>query len=192
MTGHSHAAAAALALALALAACSPKPVADKAEPAPAPAAAKPPPAVPAPPPAAPPVAPPVAPSPTVGGDGSPIQLSGLTSADLEGDRLEGELGCGFSAGNAALLLVAKGDVGSRDPAFGLVKVGDYVERVAAPGGFDGMVKGATFGGRGKTVTIAVTGPARGGGESPPRPATLTYDRADGARRVIAGEWTCGP
>jgi hypothetical protein len=71
-------------------------------------------------------------------------------------------------------------------------VGDYVERVAAPGGFDGMLKGAVFTGAGKTIRIMLTGPAIGGGESPPRPATLTYDRADGASRTIAGRWTCGP
>ncbi|MDR6623922.1 hypothetical protein [Caulobacter segnis] len=183
MTGHSRAALVALA-ALTLAACSPRPTAEKAEPAPAPATSAPAPTVPA--------SAPAAPSPTVGGDGSPIQLSGLGAADMDANSLEGELGCSFSAGNAPPLLIAKGDVGSRDPAFGLVKVGDYVERVAAPGGFDGMLKGATFSGAGKTVTIAVTGPASGGGESPPRPATLTYDRADGARRVIDGEWTCGP
>lgn len=178
MTGHPRAAAAALA-ALTLAACSPRPAADKTEPAPA---------APTPTPAAPPAAQ----SATVGGDGSPIQLSTLTAADREANPIEGELGCGFSAGDPEPLLIAMGVVGSRDPAFGLVKVGDYVERVAAPGGFDGMLKGATFSGRGKTVSIAVTGPARGGGESPPSPATLTYDRADGARRVIEGEWTCGP
>jgi len=188
MTGHSRAAVAALA-ALTLAACSPSPTSERTETAPAPAASTPATSAPAPPVTAPA---PAAPSPTVGGDGSPIQLSGLGAADMDANSLEGELGCSFSAGNAPPLLIAKGDVGSRDPAFGLVKVGDYVERVAAPGGFDGMLKGATFSGRGKTVTIAVTGPARGGGESPPTPASLTYDRADGARRVIDGEWTCGP
>jgi len=40
--------------------------------------------------------------------------------------------------------------------------------------------------------IADTGPAEGGAESPPRPATLTYQRADGASRVFQGLWTCGP
>ena len=55
-----------------------------------------------------------------------------------------------------------------------------------------MVKGATFSGQGKTITIALTGKAIGDGESPAYPATLTYDRADGARRVIEGTWTCGP
>jgi hypothetical protein len=127
----------------------------------------------------------------VGGDGSQIQLSELTSADMQANPIDGELACGFSADGKQLIL-AQGFVGSKSAAQGLVKVASYVERIAAPGGFDGMVKGATFTGAGKTVVIAVTGPATGGGESPPYPATLTYQRADGASRVFAGTWTCGP
>jgi hypothetical protein len=130
-------------------------------------------------------------STTVGGDGSEIQLSELTLADLQANPIEGELACGFSA-DGARLLVAQGHVASKDAAQGLVKVASYVERIAAPGGFDGMVKGATFRGQGKTILIAVTGKATGGGESPPNPATLTYQRADGASRVVTGTWTCGP
>lgn len=45
---------------------------------------------------------------------------------------------------------------------------------------------------GLELRVALTGPAQGEGESPPRPATLTADRADGARRVFAGLWQCGP
>jgi hypothetical protein len=131
-------------------------------------------------------------SPTVGGDGSAIQLSPLASADLQAEPLQGELACSFAIGDAAPLLFAQGNVASKEAAQGVVKVGDYVERVAAPGGFDGMLKGAVFTGAGKTIRITLTGPAMGGGESPPRPATLTYDRADGASRTIAGRWTCGP
>jgi hypothetical protein len=130
-------------------------------------------------------------STTVGGDGSEIQLSELTLADMQANPIEGELACGFSA-DGARLLVAQGYVASKDAAQGLVKVASYVERIAAPGGFDGMVKGATFSGQGKTILIAVTGKAIGGGESPPNPATLTYQRADGASRVVNGTWTCGP
>lgn len=129
---------------------------------------------------------------TTGGDGSAIILSALTPDDLESVQLAGELGCSFASADRSTLLLAKGDVGSKDAAQGVVKVGDYVERIAAPGGFDAMLKGATFSGQGKQVRIALTGAAIGGGESPPRPATLTYDRADGARRTIAGRWTCGP
>jgi hypothetical protein len=176
---------------LTLAACSQQKTED--QPAPTPATAQPETPVAAPPAPAPAPAAVAVPAPgeTVGGDGSEIRLSGLTEADLKANPLSGELACGFSA-KGALLLTAKGAVASKDAAFGLVKVGDYVERVGAPGGFDGMLKGATFSGAGKTVIIALTGPATGGGESPPSPATLTYQRADGAERVYAGTWTCGP
>lgn len=170
---------------LALAACSGPEATPPAAPAPEAAA---PPAAQAPPPAV--VAP--AESPTIGGDGSAIQLSALSGADMEAQPLTGELGCSFSTGAASPLLVAMGNVGSREPAQGLVKVADSVERIAAPGGFDGMLKGAVFSGAGKTIRIAVTGPATGGGESPPSPATLTYQRADGASRTFMGDWTCGP
>ena len=129
---------------------------------------------------------------TVGGDGSQIQLSDLTLADQQAHPLKGELSCHFRDKAGALLLVASGFSGVKEPGFGLVKVLDSVEQVVAPGGYDAMVKGTALSGQGKTVTIAITGPATGGGESPPYPATLTYDRADGAKRVFVGTWTCGP
>lgn len=133
-----------------------------------------------------------APGPTVGGDGSDIRLEPLTGAQIEAAALEGELGCSFGAAGAAPLLVAMGNVASADPAFGLVSIAGHVERLASPGGFDALIDGARFGGRGTIVTVALTGPALGGGESPPRPATLTVDRADGARRSYVGRWSCGP
>jgi len=130
---------------------------------------------------------------TVDGDGSAIALAPLTAADIEGASLAGELACSFSAGSGeSPLLLAKGDVASDAPGRGVVKVGSYVEPIAAPGGFDGMLRGARFSGAGKVVVIELTGPATGGGESPPSPATLTYHRADGARRTFAGQWQCGP
>lgn len=131
--------------------------------------------------------------PTKGGDGSPIELGALTEADISGAKLPGELGCSFAADAATPpILVAMGDVASSDPARGIVKVGTTVERIASPGGFDGMTKGARFTGKGLQLRLALTGPASGEGESPPSPATLTADRADGAVRVFAGLWTCGP
>ena len=168
-------------LTFALAACS-GPPADKPEQPPA-----------APAPAASPETPAAAPTPTVGGDGSAITLNPLSSADLQSAALQGELGCSFSTPAASPLLVAMGVVASKAPAQGVVKVMDSVERVTAPGGFDAMSKGVAFVGQGKTVTIARTGAAPvGGGESPGYPATLTYDRADGAKLVLTGLWTCGP
>ncbi|MDO9369667.1 MAG: hypothetical protein Q7T68_13950 [Sphingopyxis sp.] len=139
--------------------------------------------------------PPIKPTdmPTRGGDGSPIELATLGEADLNGAKLAGELGCSFSAdATAQPLLIAKGNVASRDPARGIVKVGTAVEAISANGGFDAMAKGTKFFAKGLELRIALTGPAQGGGESPPRPATLTADRADGAQRVFAGLWQCGP
>jgi len=135
---------------------------------------------------------PVAASGTVGGDGSEIVLATLTEGDLDRADLSGELACSFSEDDRQPLLYAKGVVGSQAPAQGIVKVGRHVEPVRAPGGFDGMTKNPTFTGQGKTIRIEETGAAIGGGESPPRPATLTYQRADGARRSIEGRWQCGP
>lgn len=129
---------------------------------------------------------------TAGGDGSQIVLSALTETDLAAATLSGELACSFTAGDGAALLVARGNVRSKEPAQGVIKLIDYAEPVWAEGGFDAMVRGATFSGKGKTITIAPTGDAIGGGESPPRPASLTFERADGARRVVAGRWNCGP
>lgn len=132
------------------------------------------------------------PAATVGGDGSAIELAPLSAREIGDASLAGELGCAFALADGAPLLVAMGNVASKEPAFGLIKIGNSVERVAAPGGFDAMIDGATFGGRGTTIRIVPTGPAIGGGESPPRAATLTCDRADGAQRVFVGRWQCGP
>lgn len=186
--------AAALALvALALTACSQQKTEDQPAAPPAPDEVRTPavaPAVPAPVTAAPNDG--ASSNGTVGGDGSQIQLSDITMEDRRANDLKGELSCYFNAKDNALLLVASGFSGIKEPGYGLVKVGAYVERIVAPGGYDAMVNGTTFSGQGKTIKIAITGKATGGGESPAYPATLTYDRADGAKRVIEGTWTCGP
>lgn len=135
---------------------------------------------------------PVVASGTIGGDGSQIVLDALGEADLGNAHLAGELACSFSEDDQSPLLYAVGVVGSQAPAQGIVKVAGYVEPVRAPGGFDGMTQNPTFTGQGKTIRIEETGAAIGGGESPPRPATLTYLRADGASRTIEGRWQCGP
>lgn len=127
------------------------------------------------------------------GAGSAITLAPLSAQDIEAAALGGELGCSFSARpGQPPLLMAMGDVASKEPARGVVKVAGHVEAVATPGGFDAMLRGARFAGAGRMVDIHVTGPATGGGESPAHPATLTYDRADGAQRQWSGWWQCGP
>lgn len=129
---------------------------------------------------------------TTGGDGSAITLNALTAEDMRQADLPGELGCQFTTEDGQVLLIAMGNVASSEPARGVVKVAAHVEPVSAPGGFDGLTDSPTFNGKGKTVRIQVTGEPTEGGESPPRPATLTYGRADGAQRAWPGEWRCGP
>lgn len=130
-------------------------------------------------------------SDTLGGDGSTIRLDALTAQDVADAELPGELSCGFLHEGASLLH-ASGMVASDDPALGIVKVSGVVEQVRAPGGYDGMLDSPTFSGRGLTLRVRTTGPATGGGESPPRPATLTYLRGDGASQSFEGQWQCGP
>ncbi len=130
---------------------------------------------------------------TFGGDGSMIQLTALSTTDIRNARLEGELSCGFAKEEGDTLLHAAGDAGSSERALGLVKVAHSVENVSAAGGFDGMVRGGSFTGKGKTVLIRITGNrSEKGHESPLHEATLTFERADGASRTISGTWTCGP
>lgn len=146
------------------------------------------------PPAGAPAAPaeptPAAKAPT--GASPDVALDALSPDDLQRAALPGELGCSFAAQDGAPLLVAMGVVASPQDAIGVVKASGAVERVTALGGYDAMIEGATFTGAGMTIRIAVTGPASGGGESPPRPATLTYDRTNGPRRSVEGSWSCGP
>lgn len=135
---------------------------------------------------------PPAEAPAIGADAIVMPLSALSAADMEAQPLAGELACSFSTDAASPLLVARGNVASGDAAQGLVKAAGSLERMTAPGGFDGMVKGAEFTGGGMTIRITPTGPAAAGGESPPRPATLTWEPADGESRTVAGRWECGP
>lgn len=139
-----------------------------------------------------PAAAPVAAPEAVAGEAPAVRLDELTEADLADADLAGELACSFSLEGGPLILVARGVVGVDDPAQGVVKVAGQVEPIRAPGGYNGMLRDPTFTGQGRTVRIEETGAAIGGGESPPRPATLTYQRADGATRSFDGRWQCGP
>ena len=123
----------------------------------------------------------------------PLEMTALTKADLNSIKLKGELGCSFTVDRSAQpILVAQGDVGSEEPARGIVKVGDTIETIAASGGFDGMLGGATFRGKALELRVSLTGPAQGGGESPARAAKLTANRPNGEMSIYAGVWQCGP
>lgn len=140
-------------------------------------------------------APAAEPSATIGGDGSDLVLTGLEESDVDG-RLQGELNCAFTGENGDTLLIASANVGGDEPIFALVKVGDTIEVMAgrAGGGYDRMVNGTGYGGRGLTVEIArlSSQSLNAGREGLAYDATLRADRADGARRTWDGVWSCGP
>ncbi len=133
------------------------------------------------------------PAETNGADGALPELSSIGESDFAGVALAGELGCSFAESSTeAPLLIAMGNVASSQAADGIVKIDDSIVRVSAPGGFDQMLAGGLFEGAAGTFSVRLTGPAQGDGESPPRPATLTYQRGDGVSRTYVGNWTCGP
>ena len=171
--------AAAFAL-LMLAACG-EPPAPPQEPEPAPAAET------SPPPAGP------APGGTMGGDGPQIELIALTERDLAG-KLPQELACSFSYDDSGAILIAKGNVDKTERSQAVISNGGVVEDLQSTttGGYDGMVEGVTFGGKGMTIAIAKLDRQETGNEQVAHTATLTARRADGAERVYPGTWTCGP
>lgn len=129
---------------------------------------------------------------TQGGDGSQIALAPLQPEDAA--DLPGELACGFRIADARQsLMIARADVGDDARGVAVIRNGGYAERLMArsAGGFGAMERGASFGGRGMTVTID-RGERVSGGESPAYSATLLAQRADGAERRYQGLWTCGP
>lgn len=134
---------------------------------------------------------------TIGGDGSELRLSALTGPDMAGANLAGELACSFTrTGDDAPILLAKGNVGSADRALAIIGFAGGTERLVAAeaGGFDAIIEGGRFGGKGLTVDVRRgKAPMPGAsGESPPYPAALRAMRADGAERSLNGTWTCGP
>lgn len=120
----------------------------------------------------------------------------LLPKDIEAANLQGELGCSFAEYETdAPLLVAMADVRDGATADGVMKLGPSTLRLSAaePGGFNAMVDGERFISGDLTATVAVTSDEPvGGGESPPRRATLTLESAAFAPQRIEGLWTCGP
>jgi len=120
----------------------------------------------------------------------------LLPEDIEAAALGGELGCSFAEQDAAApLLVAMADVRDAATADGVMKLGPSTARLRAaePGGFNAMVDGERFISGDLTATVAITSAEPlGGGESPPRSATLTLESAAFAPQQVTGQWTCGP
>ncbi len=120
------------------------------------------------------------------------RLGALSAADVAEAGLSGELACSFADASGAAMFHAAGDVGSSRVAEGLIKLGGTVAHVTAPGGYDRMARGTTFASPVTKVRIWDVGTPDSEGESPPRPATLTWTAGDGTQGSVTGRWTCGP
>ncbi len=125
--------------------------------------------------------------------GASTKLAPLSEQDITGAKLPGELVCSFSVAGNAYLHVA-GNVASTADAQGVAKLGDRVEAIQAPDGFDGMLHGTTFKGDRLAIEVKLNGDAEGGGggESPHHAATATYLLEDNPSRTLEGRWQCGP
>lgn len=139
---------------------------------------------------------PVAPTPLPSPSAVPaaaIRLDPLRPTDADG--LEGELACSFATeAGAQPLLIGRANVGDRERASAVIRIGDRVDELAAavPGGFGALTRGLAFGGQGLTITIERHAAQKTGDESTAHEATLVAQRGDGAAEPIDGLWTCGP
>lgn len=135
-------------------------------------------------------------------DGSTIvsastKLSPLDEADIRDNPVKGELICTFSAGRK-IYLYAAGDVATLGDSHAILKFGDQVMQVSAPGGFDSMQHGTLFKGERLAVEVKLKDnavqPEKAGsnGASSFPAAALTYVRNDSSMRSIDGHWECGP
>ena len=134
------------------------------------------------------------PSPTLGGDGSQVELLAVTEAQLATVDLPGELACTFEATPHGTLLVARADVLPDGEVRALLNNNGYTEMLAngQAGGFNDLLDGITLGGKGLTVRLARGADQPTGDETTRHAAMLTVLRADGAERTYDGTWTCGP
>ena len=133
-------------------------------------------------------------TPTVGGDGSRIELLAVSAAQLETVDLPGELACTFEAPTHGTLLVARADVLPDGEVRAVLSNNGFTEMLAngEAGGFNDLLDGVTLGGKGLTVGIARGVDQPTGDETTRHAATLTVQREDGAARTYEGTWTCGP
>ncbi|TWE05844.1 hypothetical protein FB481_106221 [Pseudomonas sp. AG1028] len=127
------------------------------------------------------------------------KLSPLNESDITGNPVKGELVCTFSAGRSTFLYGA-GNVATKGDSEGILKFGDQVIKVHAPGGFDSMQHGTLF--KGERVVAEVKLKEKEKADQPEKAgtdgaasfpaATLTYIRNDSSMRAIEGNWECGP
>ena len=120
----------------------------------------------------------------------------LMAGDVEGAQLAGELSCAFTErGMRAPLLVASADVDDAARPQGVLKLGSSTLRLksAGAGGFNAMVRGASFSSGDLTAKVTVTSDKPlDDSEAPPLAAVLEMGSAALGMQRIEGEWTCGP
>lgn len=120
----------------------------------------------------------------------------LGAGDLANIIMNGELGCAFALEKKSpVLLIARGNVHSDEPAEGAIKIAGRVIPLKSREmeGFDGLSDGTTF--EGPTVTVKVerlSAVPLGDGESPPYPAKMMLSGESGVENAMEGLWTCGP
>lgn len=133
-------------------------------------------------------------SPTLGGDGSQIELFALTAEQLATIDLPGELACSFADADRGTLLVARADVLPDGHVRGVLSNNGFTEMLAngRAGGFNDLLDGITLAGKGLAVVLERGASQPTGDESTRHAATLTVQRADGAERTYDGTLTCGP
>ena len=120
----------------------------------------------------------------------------LVAEDIEGAQLAGELGCSFAErGVRAPLLVAAADVVDDAHPEGVLKLGTSALRLesTAAGGFNAMVRGASFTSGDLTAKVTVTSDEPlDDSEAPPLAAVLEMGSAALGMQRIEGTWACGP
>jgi len=121
-----------------------------------------------------------------------VALEPLAGTDVQG-QLDGELGCSFTVGDD-VLIIAMGNVDPTDVSEALAKREGRVEELdaTAPGGYDGMVEGASFSGGDLSIEVQTDLRNETGNEQVAYAARLTVSQTDGALRTYNGAWTCGP
>lgn len=137
---------------------------------------------------------------STGPGGPAYELQPMTTDDLEGAEIEGELACAFAINPAAEpLLLARGFVDAPvSKAQMLVKYADLVVQgnASEEGGYDAMVGGASFDTAAMVIEVAIVGDevedTKGFTESAPRKAMIRVSQAGHEQTMVEGYWTCGP